>query len=301
VSNDSAPQLPGGARRFFCEHLPAAGQRFALPDRVFHHAVRVRRLRAGETLTLFDANGREALARLAAVGRDAAEVQVLGVTVVDRESPLDIVLLQGISSGERMDYTLQKAIELGVAAIVPVATERSIVRLSGERAEKRVSRWREVVVSACEQCGRNRVPPVTSVRTLDEALRDVQGAMHVIRDETQGGMHGAIRGDGRDGDVGGDMRGDGRSGERGGDIGHEVRRRRAFVLSTSATRRLREIARPEAGIVLLAGPEGGLAPHETALALRSGFEALSLGPRVLRTETAAVAALAAIQALWGDG
>jgi 16S rRNA (uracil1498-N3)-methyltransferase len=232
--------------------MPLAPQRFALPPSVFHHAVRVRRLRSGDALMLFDGEGREALARLEVVGRDAAEARIAHVAAVERESPLVVALLQGVSSGDRMDYTLQKAVELGAAAIVPVATERSIVRLAGERAEKRHAHWREVVVAACEQCGRNRVPSVAPLRRLDEALADARGSM-------------------------------------------------GLVLSTAATRRLRDLARPAAAVTLLAGPEGGLAPHETALALRFGFEPLSLGPRVLRTETAAVAALAAMQALWGDG
>jgi 16S rRNA (uracil1498-N3)-methyltransferase len=250
VNDDPSTRL-AGAPRFHCPGPLEAG-RFALPEAVFHHAVRVRRLRAGDALVLFDGEGREALARLEVVGRDAAEVGIERVATIDRESPLAIALLQGISSGDRMDYTLQKAVELGVTAILPVAMERSIVRLSDERAEKRVAHWREVVVSACEQCGRNRVPSVMPVRRLDEAL--------------------AAAAD-----------------------------RKGFVLSTTATRRLRELERPGTGLALLAGPEGGLAPHETALAMRAGFEALSLGPRVLRTETAAVAALAAMQALWGDG
>jgi 16S rRNA (uracil1498-N3)-methyltransferase len=153
-----------------------------------------------------------------------------------------------------MDYTLQKAVELGVRAIQPLATERSVVKLKDERAERRVEHWRNLVVSACEQCGRNRIPAVAPPRPLADWI----GSLGPVQDA-------------------------------------EVR----LLLSPQAPESLRDLTAPSR-ITLLAGPEGGFSPVEVQLALSRGFRPVRLGPRVLRTETAAVAALAAIQALWGD-
>ena len=242
------------APRFFCVMPLAPGQRAALPDTVFHHAVRVRRLRNGDELVLFGGAGSEALARLVDVGRNRADVEIVAVAAVGRESPLAITLLQGISSGDRMDYTLQKAVELGVVAIVPVIAERAIARLSGDRADKRLAHWRQVVVSACEQCGRNVIPDVAPAIALADALTKCSSAT-------------ATR----------------------------------YVLSVANGIRLRELPVPPGPIVLMAGPEGGLTDDEEAAAVVAGFGRLTLGPRVLRTETAAIAAMAAMQAMWGDG
>ena len=238
--------------RFHCPMTLVAGSRVSLPADVVHHAIRVRRLRVGDDLVLFAGDGREARGRLVTIERDDVVVEVRSVETVNRESPLRITLLQGVSSGDRMDYTLQKAVELGCISIVPVLTERSIVRLDGERAEKRVARWQQVVIGACEQCGRDRIPDV-------RALTDLRSAVQAVANAD-----------------------------------------RRFMLSLDGGQRLRDIAAGDS-IALLAGPEGGLAADEERVAKKAGFVALSLGPRVLRTETAAVAALAAMQALWGDG
>jgi 16S rRNA (uracil1498-N3)-methyltransferase len=154
-----------------------------------------------------------------------------------------------------MDYTIQKAVELGVSAIQPLESRRSVVRLAAERAEKRIAHWQAVAVAACEQCGRNRVPRVLPLTRLDAYLYASS-----LRPE---------------------------AGQR-------------LLLSPRATRRLRELEPLAGSAVLLAGPEGGFAPEEEHAAERSGFLPVRLGPRVLRAETAAVAALAALQALWGD-
>jgi len=231
------------------------GRAFALPRQQAHHASRVLRLKAGAAVTLFNGGGAEFDAIVTRVAGDAVSVKVGDARDCARESPLEIVLGQALSSGERMDYTVQKAVELGVAAIHPLAAVRSIVRLTGERAEKRVAHWQAVAISACEQSGRNRVPPVAPVTEFAAWLgrRAAGGA-------------GALR----------------------------------LLLSPAGATRLRDLPRPAASIVLLAGPEGGFTPEEEAAALHYGFAPVRLGPRVLRTETAAVAALAALQALWGD-
>ena len=223
-----------------------------LPSGQAHHVARVLRLAPGDALTLINGDGAEYDAVVVRIAGDAVTVKVGDARSCARESPLEIVLGQALSSGERMDYTVQKAVELGVAAIHPLAAARSVVRLTGERAEKRVAHWQAVAVSACEQSGRNHVPPVAPVTELAAWLeRPAAGALRLL-------------------------------------------------LSPAGATGLRDLPRPAASIVLLAGPEGGFTPEEEAAARHCGFAPVRLGPRVLRTETAAVAALAALQALWGD-
>ena len=231
------------------------GRAYALPPQQAHHATRVLRLKAGDAVTLFNGDGAEYDAVVARVAGNAVTVKVGDARDGARESPLEIVLGQALSSGERMDYTVQKAVELGVAAIHPLAAARSVVRLAGERAAKRVAHWQAVAISACEQSGRNRVPPVAPVAELAAWLA-----------RPAAGGAGALR----------------------------------LLLSPAGATGLRDLPRPAASIVLLAGPEGGFTPEEEAVARHCRFTPVRLGPRVLRTETAAVAALAALQALWGD-
>ncbi|GHU26218.1 ribosomal RNA small subunit methyltransferase E [Betaproteobacteria bacterium] len=242
--------------RFFSPFPLAEGTRVELPEGVARHATRVLRLGAGDDLTLFDGKGGEYACRIDFRDRGTAVAEVLSWRDVERESPLGLTLVQALQSGEKMDLTMQKAVELGVGHIVPVVSQRSVVRLAGERAKKRVVHWRAVVASACEQCGRNRVPEVAEL----EDLRDWLGRPPV---------------------------------------GAKPMR---LMLDPDASMTLDTCHRPgKAGTVeLLIGAEGGLAPEETDLALLAGFVAVRLGPRVLRTETAGMAALAAIQCLWGD-
>ena len=219
-----------------------------------HHVIHVLRLQAGAALTLFDGRGGEYAALIKRIDKSGLTLTVAERRAVSRESPLNIVLAQGISSGERMDYTVQKCVELGITAIQPLITQRSVVRLTSERADKRVAHWQTVAAAACEQCGRNTVPPVLPVQPLMKWLGSVQS-------------DGAAK---------------------------------RYFLSPYASAKLRELAHPQSAVTLLVGPEGGWNPDETAAATGAGFLPLTLGPRVLRTETAAVAALAAIQAVWGD-
>ena len=243
------PRLAG--TRLYCDLALSPGAEIALPEAVARHAVTVLRLQAGDTLKLFNGEGGEYRASLVAVSKREARVRLLEFDATERESPVDITLALGISAGERMDYSLQKATELGVTAIQPLATERSVVKLAGERADKRLQHWQHVVIAACEQCGRNRVPIVAPVQKLFVFLAAV------------------------------------------------ARGKRLLLLSPDAATPLKRVP-PAAGVVLLIGAEGGLAPGEYQAAAASGFEPVSLGPRILRTETAPVAALAVLQALWGD-
>jgi 16S rRNA (uracil1498-N3)-methyltransferase len=237
--------------RLYCDLPLSPGAEFALPEYAARHAVTVLRLQEGDTLNLFNGGGGEYRAVLVAVNKREARVRLNEFLAIERESPVDITLALGISAGERMDYSLQKATELGVAAIQPLATERSVVKLAGERADKRLMHWQHVVISACEQCGRNRVPAVAPVQKFYSYLAAVD------------------------------------------------RNKRLLLLSPGADTALKQVA-PAPSAVLLIGAEGGLAPAEYEAAQASGFEPVSLGPRILRTETAPVAALAVLQALWGD-
>lgn len=238
--------------RFYCPEPLASGARAALPEQAAHHAAKVLRLREGDVLTLFDGQGGEFAAVVEQLGKRDVIVRVGAHRPRECEAPLAVTLAQAISAGEKMDYTLQKATELGINAIQPLDSERSVVKLSGERAEKRVAHWQGVVVSACEQSGRNRVPAVAPIRRYADWL---------------------------------------------GEAGKDGLR---LMLSPDATQSLRDLPAPDLPVTLLIGPEGGFSENETAAAKVCGFTPVRLGARILRTETAALAALAAMQALWGD-
>lgn len=228
------------------------GAEVALDARAAGHAVRVLRLRAGDALVLFNGDGNDYTAELIDVRKEHAVCRIHTARERPTESTLSIELAQGISRGERMDYTLQKAVELGVQRIVPLATERSQVKLSGEREEKRLQHWQGIILHACEQSGRSRVPELLPVQRLDQWL--------------------ATR----------------------------PRAGQALFLDPEGDVSVSGLKGPVDTLSLLVGPEGGLSPAERELAVRGGFLRLRLGPRILRTETAAVAALAALQGIWGD-
>ena len=241
-------ERPVRAPRLFVEVELRAGGKLALAADAAHHAARVLRLREGDAVTLFDGRGGEYEARLYMPGRGHVVAEVGARHDIERESPLAVTLVQAVSAGEKMDYTIQKAVELGVAAVHPVLASRSVVRLRGEREVKRLAHWRRVAIAACEQCGRNRVPEIAEPVTLAR-YRPAPGATKIL-------------------------------------------------LSPSAANTLRGCG---AGpITLAAGPEAGFSGEEEAWLVRAGFVPVCLGPRILRTETAALAALAALNALLGD-
>ncbi|HFC6331272.1 TPA: 16S rRNA (uracil(1498)-N(3))-methyltransferase [Neisseria meningitidis] len=235
-------------------HLPenlSVGQTVALPDNIVRH-LNVLRVRPNENITLFDGKGKAHAARLTVLEKRRAGAEILHEETADAESPLNITLIQSISSGERMDFTLQKSVELGVTAIQPVISERCIVRLDGERAAKRLARWQEIVISACEQSGRNTVPPVLPIIGYREALDKMPSESTKL------------------------------------------------IMSINRARKLGDIRQPSGAIVFMVGPEGGWTEQEEQQAFEAGFQAVTLGKRILRTETAPLAALAAMQTLWGD-
>jgi 16S rRNA (uracil1498-N3)-methyltransferase len=223
-----------------------------LPDAPSRHLLQVLRLRAGAELTVFNGRGGEFGATLLGTTKSAARVRIGAHRAIERESPLALTLLQGVARGERMDLVIQKAVELGVAQIVPVLADFSTVRLDGAQTVKRLAHWQGVVIAACEQCGRNHLPEVATPIRLVEALSK---------------------------------------------LATDTRR---LLLEPGAAVNLTAAAAGARDISLLIGPEGGLSPAELQLAARAGFIASSLGPRVLRTETAPLAALAILQSTAGD-
>lgn len=238
--------------RIYLPQPLSVGASLVLPEAAANHVTRVLRLKPGAALRLFNGEGGEYGAELVAVGKRDATVRLGEYDGRDAESPLQIVLGQGVSKGERMDYTIQKAAELGISRVEPLMTERTVVNLNDERRERRLQHWQGVAIGACEQCCRNRVPAVAPSVTLSQWLAQPRAGLKL-------------------------------------------------VLYHRGARRLREFT-PLAGepVTLLIGPEGGLSEAEIAQAMAAGFQPLCLGPRILRTETAAVMALAAMQALWGD-
>jgi 16S rRNA (uracil1498-N3)-methyltransferase len=246
--------------RLFCPTSLRSGEVIDLPSAVAHHASRVLRLREGDTATLFNGEGGEFEARLTRIESRLVSAAVGRHDAVERESPLTVTLLQGLAGAERMDYVIQKAVEMGVATIAPVTTARSVTRLDPARASKRAEHWRSVIVASCEQCGRNRLPLLHPLCDFDAALRS--------QDPGQSSASSAAE--------------------------------LSLVLSLGEGSPLTAFDRPAGAIRLLIGPEGGLSADELAAAQGAGFRIARLGPRVLRTETAGVAVLAAMNALWGD-
>lgn len=237
--------------RFYLPENLSVGQTVSLPDGIIRH-LNVLRVRTGTEITLFDGKGKAHAARLSFLEKRRAVAEILHEETADTESPLNITLIQSISSGERMDFTLQKSVELGITAIQPVISERCIVRLDGERAAKRLARWQEIVISACEQSGRNTVPPVLPIIGYREALDKMPSESTKL------------------------------------------------IMSINRARKLADIRHPSGAIVFMVGPEGGWTEQEEQQAFEAGFQAVTLGKRILRTETAPLAALAAMQTLWGD-
>lgn len=237
--------------RFYVDFVLSPDSVVELPDNVVRH-LNVLRVKNTEEIVLFNGNGKAYPALPEVLEKRRASVRILREEATDNESPLNITLVQAVSAAERMDFTLQKSVELGVAEIRPVISERCVVRLSGERAEKRVARWQEIVVSACEQSGRNIVPKVLPLTTYAQALQQ-------LPQETT-----------------------------------------KLLMSLYRAQKLSDV-RPQSGkVVFMVGPEGGWTEKEEQQAFDAGFQSVTLGKRVLRTETASLAAIAAMQTLWGD-
>ena len=237
--------------RIYTDSVLTKGQTAELDDKAAQHVGRVLRMQAGQALLIFNGDGMDYTATITESGKKRVEVEVQDATPNLTESNLEIILGQTLSKGDRMDYAIQKAVEMGVTRIVPLSTERSEVKLKGDREDKRLHHWRQVAISAAEQCGRARVPDILPVMALPDWFEhtadcDLRLVLHHRTEQTLGSMRKPIR------------------------------------------------------VALMIGPEGGLSPDEITAAEVAGFLPVALGPRVLRTETAPVAAIALCQWLWGD-
>ena len=237
--------------RFYVDFALSPDSVVELPDNVVRH-LNVLRVKNTEEIVLFNGNGKAYPALPEVLEKRRASVRIVREEATDNESPLNITLVQAVSAAERMDFTLQKSVELGVAEIRPVISERCVVRLSGERAEKRVARWQEIVVSACEQSGRNIVPKVLPLTTYAQSLQQ-------LPQETT-----------------------------------------KLLMSLNRAQKLSDVQPQSGNVVFMVGPEGGWTEKEEQQAFDAGFQSVTLGKRVLRTETASLAAIAAMQTLWGD-
>ncbi|MBO9537631.1 16S rRNA (uracil(1498)-N(3))-methyltransferase [Herbaspirillum sp.] len=238
--------------RFFCPQALSIGASLALPDHVAHH-IQVLRLQPGDHVTLFNGEGGEYTATLTAIEKKRAHAEVKTFSPREAELPYALTLAQALPEGSKMDWIVEKAVELGATALVPLAAQRCVVKLSGERAEKKQAHWQGIVQSAVEQCGRNRLPHLAE---LAEFRRWIG----------QSDLH------------------------------------RRILLSPRGEQPLSAWARhhPPQAVTLVVGPEGGFNEEEEQLACAQGALMLSMGPRVLRTETAGLAALAALNAIWGE-
>jgi 16S rRNA (uracil1498-N3)-methyltransferase len=229
---------------------PASGQAYEVSEEIARH-FQVLRIGVDDHVTLFDGLGGEWDAVITGASNRRARVQLMAFDPVERESPLQITLVQALATGDKMDFIVQKAIELGVSAIQPIATERTTLKLAGERAQKRTDHWQAIARAACEQCGRNRVPVVAEAVTLEAWLAGPMAGRRLL-------LH---------------------------------------PLAESSLVGLACISQP---IALMVGPEGGFSEKEVALALTHGAMPVRFGPRVLRTETAGLGAIAALAAVHGD-
>jgi len=237
--------------RIYTEQQLTPGQQISLEPTAARHVVQVLRLRAGSNLVLFNGDGCNYTAQLEQTSKKDTVAQILSASDPEPQSILDIQLYISISKGERMDFTIQKTVELGVSGITPIFSQHGVVNLKGERLEKRQQHWHKVMISACEQSGRCRLPVIYEAMELDKLLEMPPHGLNL-------------------------------------------------VLNHRADISLTEFDPPEKRINLLVGPEGGLSDGEILAAQNCGFHGVRLGPRVLRTETAPLAAIAAIQTLWGD-
>lgn len=239
--------------RFYCPAPLPTSSRFDLPAEAAHHAARVLRLRVGDAVEIFDGTGAACLGEIEEISGKRVTVSHAQAAHQSRESALHTILAQALCSSEKMDWVIQKATELGVTEIQPLATERSVAKLSAERAEKRAEHWQQVAISACEQCGRNVMPIIHTPLDIQAWLQQQRNLTHS-----------------------------------------------KFILLPEGAQSLQAQTFPQESVVLMIGAEGGFSPAESASALLCGFTPIKMGARVMRTETAAIAGLTALQMLWGD-
>lgn len=238
--------------RFYCPIELELKQTLILPDEVFRHAIQVLRLQVGENLLLFNGQGGEYLAELIDVGKRSATVILNSFNSNHKESPLELTLVQALLKPEKMDFALQKAVELGITSFQPLITQRSVVRTDKEKIEKKFQHWQAVAISACEQCGRTHLPSIQAPQTLNHYLSNLDSASHSV------------------------------------------------ILAPDSSKDLTQITVASHKLAVMIGPEGGFTEEEVQLCLEAGIQAVSLGQRILRAETASTSVIAILQLLHGD-
>lgn len=242
------------ARFYHSPPLPAIGQDTDLPIEVFHHAINVLRMKTGDEMELFDGEGRAVVVQISTIEKKSAQVTALSAIEAHNESPLNITLAQCLSVGDKMDWTIEKAVELGVHQIVPLFSNKSQIKLNPERAAKKLEHWQRIIVSACAQSGRNTLPKLHPIQAIEQYL-----ASSSVNDYQ-------------------------------------------LIFHPAGAVPFKSLSAPNSAqsVVLLIGPESGFSDKEHALAVQRGFVSTLLGPRILRTESAGLAAIAALQTQWGD-
>ncbi len=246
--------------RFHFPDLPATAGELQLPAAISHHAINVLRLGKGDALVLFDGRGHEAAARIAEPNKQAMRVMLEHSTTLNRETPVHVTLVQALPSGDKMDWIVEKCTELGISAIQPVQSARSVVKLSEERAAKKQARWQDIAISACGQCGRNVVPEILPVLSFNAWVSRCAGSapandLRLLMD-----------------------------------LGADIPRLSRFDFAPHA----------EKPLTVMVGPEGAFTDEEIQQAKSTDFQAINLGQRILRTETAGIAFMAALNTLRGD-
>ncbi len=237
--------------RIYLEHELQCEQTLALPMDAVRHVSLVLRMRQGHRIWLFNGLGGSYLAEIVSISKRQVEVNILEFSDINPESSLQITLMQAVSRSQHMDYTLQKAVELGVIRIIPVISEFGNVQIEQTKIDKKLSHWRKIIINACEQSGRTILPELLAPISFAQGVQDDTHTMKLL-------------------------------------------------LHPGAQQRLSNLLVDDASLCLLSGPEGGFSQSEIDLAVDSDYIPVELGPRVLRTETAAVAAISACQTLWGD-
>jgi 16S rRNA (uracil1498-N3)-methyltransferase len=237
--------------RIFQPHQLSSNQELVLDNQASHHISRVLRMTCGQELTLFNGQNQECKAIIRQLTKKQVVVECVAVETISRESPCKIHLFQAVSKGDRMDFVVQKAVELGVHQITPVLSERSVVKLNQERWQKKYEHWQAIAISACEQCGRNQIPQINPKRALVDCIQ-------------------------------------------------ESNQDKKIILNPLAARNHRDLEANLRSLALFIGPEGGFSSNEISCALSNGVIDLSLGPRILRTETAALSILSLFQSKYGD-
>lgn len=250
------------SRFFHPTPIQRNAEQVILDSAASHHAIQVLRLKSGEPVTLFDGTGGEFSGYLSQTSKSACVVTIEAYQPIERESSLAITLVQAICPNEKMDWIIQKAVEQGVTSIQPVTTSRTLVRLTGERISKRRQHWQKIIIAACEQCGRNQIPQLLPLQPLTDWLAQKLQQKQENNPQPE----------------------------------HTI------MLSPDAQLNFSELTLPESmrSTTLLTGPEGGFTTEEVNAAQLTGLTTVRLGQRILRAESAALAAIAAAQTLWGD-